>query len=129
MKYTALHNAFAILAVSNNPTIESNDEEHIIVHLTQLAKAVESTKQKRLQQRNRRKYVKYTLRRLQESEELFFDKNITRAEDEQTTMEKEDTSKAQHCWAFYGRFRLFVKVRKQGIGVFFNTYILVVTGF
>jgi hypothetical protein len=95
MKYTALHNAFAILAVSNNPTIESNDEEHIIVHLTQLAKAVESTKQKRLQQRNRRKHVKNTLQRLQESEELFFKKTITCAEDEQTTMAKEDTSKAQ----------------------------------
>ena len=47
---TALHNAYAILSVSNDPTIESNDKEHIIVHLTKLAKAVESTKQKRQQQ-------------------------------------------------------------------------------
>ena len=95
---TALHNAYAILSVSNDPTIESNDKEHIIVHLTQLEKDVNSTKQKRLQQRDRRKHVKNTLQCQQKSEELFFDKSITRAEDEQTTttMVKEDTSKAQY---------------------------------
>jgi hypothetical protein len=93
---TALHNVYSILSVSNDPTIESNDKEHIIVHLTQLAKAVKSTKQKRLQQRDRRKHVKNTLRRLQESEELFFDESIARAENEPTTMAKEDTSKAQY---------------------------------
>ena len=47
---TALHNDYAILSVSNDPTIESNEKEHIIVHLTKLAKAVKCTKQKRLQQ-------------------------------------------------------------------------------
>jgi len=93
---TALHNAYAILSVSNDPTIESNDKEHIIVHLTKLAKAVESTKQKRLQQQERRKHVKSTLQRLQESEKLFLDKIITHAEDEITATAKGDTSKAQH---------------------------------
>ena len=66
------------------------------MHLTKLAKAVASTKQKRLQQREIRKHVKSTLQHLRENEELFFDESITRAEDEQTAMAKEDTSKAQH---------------------------------
>jgi hypothetical protein len=77
-----LHNAYAILSLSTNPTVKSDDKEHVIVQLSKLAEAVKSTKQKRLQQQDRRKYVMSTLRRLRESEELFLDKSITRAEDE-----------------------------------------------
>ena len=56
-----LHNAFSILSLSNDPTFKSDNKEHVIVQLSKLAKAVASNKQKRLQQRDRRKYVKNTL--------------------------------------------------------------------
>ena len=42
-----------------------------------------------------RQHRRETLRKLRESEELFFDTNITRAEDERTVMAKEDTSNAR----------------------------------
>ena len=89
-----LHNAFSILSLSNDPTIESDNKEHVIVQLSKLAEAVMSNKLKRLQQRDRQKHVKDTLQRLQESEELFFDKSITQAEDERTAIAKEDTCNA-----------------------------------
>ena len=65
------------------------------MQLSKLAKAVASTKQKRLQQQDRHKHVQITLWQLQESEELFLDESITQAEDKQTVMAKEDTNKAQ----------------------------------
>ena len=45
-----LHNAYSILSLSNNPTLVSDDKEHVIVQLSKLVKAVADTKQKRLQQ-------------------------------------------------------------------------------
>jgi hypothetical protein len=53
-----LHNAYSILSLLNNPTIESDNKKHVIVHLSKLARAVASTKQKRLQQRDRLKHIK-----------------------------------------------------------------------
>ena len=44
-----LHNAYSILSLSNKPTLESDDKEHVIVQLSKLAKAVTNTKQKFLQ--------------------------------------------------------------------------------
>jgi len=91
-----LHNTFSILSLSNNPTFESDNKEHVIVQLSKLADAIASNKQKSLQQRDRHKHVKNTLQCLRESKELFFDESITQAEDEQTAMAKEDTGNAKH---------------------------------
>ena len=91
-----LHNAFSILSLSNDPTFESDSKQHNIVQLSKLAKAAANNRQKRLWQQVRRKHVKNTLRRLRESEELFFDESITQAEDERTAMAKEDTGNAKH---------------------------------
>ena len=91
-----LHNAYSILSLSKDPTLESVDKEHIIAQLSKLAKAVTNTKQKSLQQQDRRKHDKNTLQRLQESKELFLNKSITCAEVKQTVLAKEDTSKAQY---------------------------------
>ena len=44
-----LHNAYSILSISNNPTLESDNKKNIIVQLSKLAKAVTNTKQKCLQ--------------------------------------------------------------------------------
>jgi hypothetical protein len=42
-----------------------------------------------------RQHLKLMLRRLKESEELFFDNSITQAEDERTTMAKNDNKNAK----------------------------------
>jgi hypothetical protein len=56
-----------------------------------------SKQERQQQQRYQCQHVRNTLRCLWESEELFFDESITQAEDEQTTMAKEDTSNAKHA--------------------------------
>jgi hypothetical protein len=42
-----LHNAVAILSLSNDPTINPNDKQHINVQVTKLAKAITDHKQER----------------------------------------------------------------------------------
>ena len=53
-------------------------------------------KEHRLKRRAaRRQHLKLTLQRLKDSEELFFDNSITQAEDERTTMAKNDNNNAR----------------------------------
>jgi hypothetical protein len=92
-----LHNAFTILSLSNNPTINPNDKQHAKVQVTKLAEAVAGHKQECQQQQDPRRHVRNTLKRLQESKELFLNGSITQAEDERTTMAKEDTSNAKRA--------------------------------
>jgi hypothetical protein len=117
-----LHNAFTILSLSNDPTINPNDKQHVNVQVTKLAKTVAGYKQERLQQRDQCRHVRNTLRRLQESEELFFDESITQAEDERTTMAKEDTSNVKH--AAIGAAHKFdttdIGITKQGRNIVHN---------
>jgi hypothetical protein len=77
-----LRNAFTILSLSNDPTINPNDKQHVKVQVTKLAEAIASLKQERQQQQDHCRHVRNTLQRLQEREELFLDGSITQAEDE-----------------------------------------------
>ena len=53
-------------------------------------------KEHRLKRRAaRRQHLKLTLQRMKDSEELFFDNSITQAEDERTTMAKNDNKNAR----------------------------------
>jgi hypothetical protein len=65
------------------------------VQVAKLAEAVADHKQEHQQQQDQCRHVKNTLQCLQESKELFLDRSITQAKDEQTTMAKEDTSNAK----------------------------------
>jgi hypothetical protein len=62
------------------------------MQVTKLAEAVADHKQECQRQRDRCRHVRNTLQCLQESEELFLNGSITEAEDERTTMAKEDKS-------------------------------------
>jgi hypothetical protein len=91
---TTLHNAFAILSQPNDPiyymseTISLNEDDKTIMPTDR--------KEHRLKRRAaRRQHLKLTLQRLKDSEELFFDNSITQAEDERTTMAKNDNNNAR----------------------------------
>jgi hypothetical protein len=91
---TTLHNAFAILSQPNDPiyymseTISLHDDNKTIMPMDR--------KEHCLKRRAaRRQHLKLTLRRLKDSEELFFDNSITQAEDERTTMAKNDNNNAR----------------------------------
>ncbi len=75
-----LHNAFTILSLSNDPTINPNDKQHVNLQVTKLAEAVANHKQERQRQQDQCWHVRNTLQCLQESKELFFDESITQAE-------------------------------------------------
>jgi hypothetical protein len=92
-----LHNASTILSLSNNPTINPNDKQQVKVQVTKLAEADADHKQECQQWWDQRRNVRNTLRCLQESKELFLDGSITQAEDDRTTMAKEDTSNAKRA--------------------------------
>jgi len=92
---TTLHNAFAILSQPNDPTIYYMSES-ISLHDDDKAIMPTDRKEHRLKRRAaRRQHLKLTLRRLKDSEELFFDNSITQAEDERTTMAKNDNKNAR----------------------------------
>jgi hypothetical protein len=55
-----LHNAFTILSLSNDPTINSNDKQHVNVQVNKLAEAVADHKQERQQQQDQRRHVRNT---------------------------------------------------------------------
>jgi hypothetical protein len=94
-----LHNIFTILSLSNDPTINPNDTQHINVQLTKLAEAIANHKQECQQQQDQCRHVRNTLQRCQESKELFFDESITQtqAEHERTNIAKEDTSNTKRA--------------------------------
>ena len=93
---TTLHNAFAILSQPNDPANIYYMSESISLHDDDKTIMPTDRKEHRLKQRAaRRQHFKLTLQRLKDSEELFFDNSITQAEDERTTMAKNNNKKAR----------------------------------
>ena len=89
-----LHNAFAILSQPNDPIYYMS--ESIALHDDDKSIMPTDIKEHRLKRRAaRRQHLKLTLQRLKDSEELFFDNSITQAEDERTTMAKNDNKNAR----------------------------------
>ncbi len=86
------HNAYGILSHSNNP-IPDDVTIYIDPPLAQLdADIHEHRRQHKIA---RRQHIKQTLRLLSKSENLFFDNNITQAEDERTILAKGDQTNTQ----------------------------------
>jgi hypothetical protein len=87
-----LHNAFAILSQPDDPAnynmsgppLQMDDNKTIIPPDPQ-----EHHRQRKIA---RRQHIKQTLRRLRDSDDLFLNNSITLAEDEQTSLAKNDTS-------------------------------------
>jgi hypothetical protein len=91
---TTLHNAFAILSQPNDPTVYYI--RSIALHDDNKTIMPSDRKEHRLKRRAaRRQHLKLTLRRSKDSEELFFYNSITQAEDERTTMAKNDNKNAR----------------------------------
>ena len=85
----------AILSQPNDPTVYYMSES-ISLHDDDKTIMPTDRKEHRLKRRAaRRQHLKLTLRRLKDSEELFFDNSITQAEDERTTMAKNDNKNAR----------------------------------
>jgi len=86
-----LHNAFAILFKPNTPTIynmsgpalQMDDDKTIIP-----PNPLEHCRQRKIAQRQ---HIKQTLRRLRDSDDMFLNNSITRAEDERTILDKDST--------------------------------------
>ena len=93
-----MHNAYVIFSPTNEiPTNEPTTAMPHEPHANQ-ATNIPSKDMKKEHKQSRhaqiRQHRRETLRRLKESEELFFDTNITLAKDKQTVMAKEDTTNA-----------------------------------
>jgi hypothetical protein len=84
-----VHNAYVILSPTEE--IPTNEPTTAVPHANQATNVpIEDMKKEHKQSRRARirQHRQETLRRLKESEELFFDTNITLAEDEGTVMAK-----------------------------------------
>jgi hypothetical protein len=91
-----VHNAYSILSPTEE--IPTNEPTTTMPHANQATNVpIKDVKKEHKQTRRARicQHRQETLRRLKESEELFFDTNITLAKDKQTVVAKEDTSNAR----------------------------------
>jgi hypothetical protein len=87
-----LHNAYAILSQPDAPTIynmsgpalQMNDDKTII--------PPDPWEHRRQRKISRQQHIKQMLRRLRNSDDLFLDNSITLAEDERTSLAKDDTN-------------------------------------
>ena len=88
-------NSFDILSQPDDPTIYymSGPATQLVDDKTIMTVDPKEYRTKR--KIARRRHLKLTLRRLRESDDLFLDNSITQAEDERTTMAKNDTKNAK----------------------------------
>ena len=78
------------------PSIRWVNQYHYMMMIKRSCRMIEKSIAWNLKRRAaRRQHLKLTLWRLKDSEELFFDNSITQAEDERTTMAKNDNKNAR----------------------------------
>jgi hypothetical protein len=87
-----LHNAFAILSQPNAPTIYNMSGPALQMDNNKTIIPPNPREHRRQQKIARGQHIKQMLRRLHDSDNLFLDSSITLAEDEWTSLAKNDTS-------------------------------------
>jgi hypothetical protein len=87
-----LHNAFAILSQPNAPTIYNMSGPALQMDDDKTITPPDPGEHRRQQKITRRQHIKHTLWQLCNSDDLFLDNSITLAEDERTSLAKNDTS-------------------------------------
>jgi hypothetical protein len=87
-----LHNAFAILSQPNAPTIYNMSSLALQMDDDKTIIPPDPREHHRQQKIARQQHIKQTLRRLHDIDDLFLDNSITLAEDEWTSLAKNDTS-------------------------------------
>ncbi len=104
------HNAYGILSQSDNPM---PDNKTIYIDPPLAQQDADVHEHRRQHKIARRKHIKQTLRLLSKSKNLFLDKNITQAKDDQTILAKGDQTNTQ-CKAIDSAH---VKHNKPAIGL------------
>jgi hypothetical protein len=91
-----LHNAFAILSQPDAPTIYNMSSPALQMDDDKTIIPPDPREHRRQRKIARRQHIKQTLRRLRDSDDLFLNNSITLAEDEWTSLAKDDTNSKKH---------------------------------
>jgi hypothetical protein len=87
-----LHNAFAILSQPDAPTIYNMSSPVLQMDNNKTIIPPDPREHRRQCRIAWRQHIKQTLRQLRDSDDLFLDNSITLAEDERTSLAKDDTN-------------------------------------